>query len=78
MTTGPMHYRAAVMLLRECTNAEGLIYADSYEYLLAAQVHASLALTAATIHAGKVGVTATAPEMAEWDKALTPPKRGQR
>lgn len=44
--TGPEHYRAAELLLDEVTGIEGR--EDRIEHLATAQVHATLALAAAT------------------------------
>lgn len=53
--TGPEHYRAAEQLLAD---AETSIELDQSHYLLAAQVHATLAATAATIDAQEIATHA--------------------
>jgi hypothetical protein len=72
---GPQHYRAAESLLRTSTNSAGDIYTNTFEPLTAATAHATLALAAAMVFVAKAGVNATAGDMAQWDKAISPAKR---
>ena len=46
--TGPEHYREAERLLGDASRADGIIVMPNPQALAAAQVHATLALAAAT------------------------------
>ncbi|WP_055589334.1 hypothetical protein [Peterkaempfera griseoplana] len=50
MATGPQHYTEAESFLRACTTSDGalIVGEDTHVLLAAAQVHATLALAAAT------------------------------
>ncbi|WP_069773065.1 hypothetical protein [Streptomyces sp. LUP30] len=62
--TGPEHYREAERLLKGCKNSHGALVIEdgTAEVLAAAQVHATLAQTAATaVQPSRYGV-----QRAEW------------
>jgi hypothetical protein len=66
--TGPEHYKQAEQLLGDIARADGIIVIANPHALAAAQVHATLALAAATI-----AVTWLNPaDRHEWQKAIDP------
>lgn len=74
MTTGPEHYREAERLISQSRSEH--TYTNNVPSLLArAQVHATLALAAATAHAGLIGHTLAAScpvnQLAHDDETVT-------
>lgn len=72
MTSGAYHYRESERLTAQAQQLPADAHAQRRELLAEAQVHATLAETAATM-AGHVNLTFTATEA--WREALTEPER---
>jgi hypothetical protein len=75
---GPEHYAEAEYL----AGPYGEWYRTNHDQLPAllarAQVHATLALAAATALAAKAGISATPGEMRQWDQVTAPSTRGAK
>ncbi len=69
MATGPQHYREAEYRLDQALNAEGGSNAERYD-LAAAQIHATLALAAATV-LNSTGIGEA--DMGEWTALICEP-----
>lgn len=68
MSTGPEHYRKAERLLAEITTDDGFVRAsDIATYIAAAQVHATLAMAAATGTYGIVDDTRSPEDATAWE-----------
>lgn len=63
--TGPQHYQEAERLVMRSSNSNGDVYEDQSATVLAAQVHATLALAAATV------VTPGSNTQVDWLKATS-------
>jgi hypothetical protein len=85
--SGPEHFREAERLVAECLSHRALPRRWNWaspEYantLAAAQVHATLALAAATVHASLPsyqGASIGGPVADQWDPILTPGTAGEQ
>jgi hypothetical protein len=76
--TGAEHYRQAERLLANCTTKNGAVYDENAVVLAAAQVHATLALAAATAlgTAGQYGVDQ--PHWTQWADIVRPAPGGEQ
>lgn len=77
--TGPEHYRTAERLLDGIKTRGGAVVVEdgTAEVVATAQVHATLALAAATVLGARMGYGLGPLDGEEWDP-VTDPKRGGR
>lgn len=72
MPSGPDHYKRAEELLAEITRDDGSVdFGDGGEaYVAAAQVHATLALAAATAQAAVLSMCGDSNRITDWGNAI--------
>lgn len=69
--TGPEHYRRAERLMRVAADPEGLPAAQHAALVATAQVHATLALAAATFTGGGCGSSVDSTAAEQWREAIS-------